>query len=305
MTTQQEEIIKAKLGLWELAKRLGKVSQACNIIGYSRDTFYRFQELHHNGGEAAVYESSLKRPILKNRVPEAVERAVVQMAIDFPAYGQLRAANEFKYQGIILLSRGVRSIWLRPSLEAFKKRLKALEAKMAQEGIIVTEIQSSALEKSKQEQESHGEIESEHPGYLGAQDTYFVGTLKGVGRIYQHPFIDTYSRMCTAKLYTEKTAITSADLLNDRVVPFFEGHGIKLQRVLTDSGTEYHGMPKCHAYQLYLAIEDIDHSRTRANHLQTNSICDRFYRTMQDECYSLLFRMNLFQNLEELQVDVD
>jgi transposase InsO family protein len=305
MTTQQEKIIKPKLGLLGLAKQLGNASQACKIMGYSRDTFYRFQELYQNGGEAALYEISRKKPILKNRVPEAVERAVVQMAIEFPAYGQLRAANELKKQGIILSSGGVRSIWLRHDLETFKKRLKALEAKVAQEGIILTESQLAALEKAKQEQESHGEIESEHPGYLGAQDTYFVGTIKGVGRIYQQTFIDTYSRMANAKLYTDKTAIAAADLLNDRVVPFFEEHGIKLQRVLTDRGTEYCGKPEHHAYQLYLAIEDIDHSRTKANHPQTNGICERFHRTMQDECYSLLFRKKLYQNLEELQVDVD
>ena len=122
-------------------------------------------------------------------------------------------------------------MWQRHDLETFKKRLKALEAKVAQEGIILSESQLAALEKAKQEQESHGGIESEHPGYLGAQDTYYVGTIKGVGRIYQQTFIDTYSRMASAKLYTEKTAITAADMLNDRVVPFFDGHGIKLQRV--------------------------------------------------------------------------
>lgn len=305
MVTQQEKILKPKLGLLELARQLGNVSQACKIMGYSRDTFYRYKELYQNGGEAALQEISRKKPILKNRVPEPVERAVVTMALEYPAYGQLRVSNELKKQGIILSPGGVRSIWLRHDLETFKKRLKALEAKVAQEGIILTESQLAALEKAREEQEAHGEIESEHPGYLGAQDTYYVGTIKGVGRIYQQTFIDTYSRMATAKLYTEKTAITAADLLNDRVVPFFEEHGIQLQRILTDRGTEYCGKPENHAYQLYLAVEDIDHSRTKANHPQTNGICERFHRTMQDECYSLLFRKKLYHTLEELQVDVD
>lgn len=208
-------------------------------------------------------------------------------------------------QGVIVSPGGVRSIWLRHDLETFKKRLKALEAKVAQEGLILTESQLAALEKSKQDKEAHGEIESEHPGYLGAQDTYYVGSIKGVGRIYQQSFIDTYSRVAQVKLYTEKTAITAADLLNDRVVPFFDEHGIKLQRILTDRGTEYCGKPENHAYQLYLAVEDIDHSRTKASHPQTNGICARFHRTMQDECYSLLFRKKLYRSVEELQVDVD
>ena len=101
-------------------------------------------------------------------------------------------------------------------------------AKVAQEGLILTEDQVRALEKAKQDKEAHGEIETEHPGYLGAQDTYYVGNLKGVGRIYQQTFIDTYSKFALAKLYDRKHAITAADMLNDRVLPFFEEHGVPL-----------------------------------------------------------------------------
>ncbi|MDE2938884.1 MAG: IS481 family transposase [Chloroflexota bacterium] len=302
-------MLKPKLGLLELARQFGNVSQACQIMGCSRDTFYRYKELYEQGGEAALYEISRKKPVIKNRVPEAVEQATVRIAVEFPVYGQLRAANDLRKEGIIISPGGVRSVWQRHDLETFKKRLKALEAKVAQEGLILTESQLAALEKARQEKEAHGEIETEHPGYLGSQDTCYVGAIKGVGRIYQQTFIDTYSRVATAKLYTDKSAITAADLLNDKVVPFFDEQGIRLQRILTDRGTEYSadklGKPEDHAYQLYLAVEDIDHSRTKANHPQTNGICERFHKTLQDECYSLLFRKKLYYSLEELQVDLD
>lgn len=305
MSTLQSKIIKPKLGLLELAKQLGNVSQACKVMGYSRDTFYRFQELYETGGEAALQEISRKKPILKNRVAEAVENAVVGMAIEFPAYGQLRACNELAKRCILISAGGVRSVWLRHDLETFKKRLKALEAKVAQEGIILTEAQLAALEKQKAEKEAHGEIETHYPGFLGAQDTYIVGKIKGIGVIYQQTFIDTYSRVAMVKLYTSKSAITAADMLNDKVVPFFESQEIPLLRILTDRGTEYCGKPDHHAYQLYLGIEDIDHSKTKANSPQTNGICERFHKTMQEECYHIMFRKKVYSKLEEIQLDAD
>ena len=134
---------------------------------------------------------------------------------------------------------------------------------MAQEGLVLTEAQLAALERAKQEKEAHGEFESECPGYCGVQDTFYVGTMKGVGRIYQQTFVDTYAKAAFAKLYDRKTPITAADLLNDRVLPFFEEHGIKLCRVLTDRGTEFCGNPERHEYELYLAVEDVDHSHTK------------------------------------------
>src|SRR5512139_2709668 len=271
MTTEQK-IIRAKVGLLELAKQLGNVSQACTMMGYSRDSFYRFKELYDKGGELALQEISRKKPCIRNRVEEHVEKAVVDFAIEKPAYGQLRTSNELKKKGIFVSPGGVRSVWLRHDLETFQRRLKALEAKMAQENLILTEEQLRALEKAKDEKESHGEIESLHPGYLGAQDTYYVGTLKGVGRIYQQTFVDTYTKMAFVKLYDRKNALVAADLLNDRVVPWYDEHDVKLLRILTDRGTEYCGNRETHEYQLYLAIEDIDHSKTKAKSPQTNGV---------------------------------
>lgn len=303
--TNEQKIIKNKVGLLELAKQLGNVSRACNILGYSRDSFYRYKEMYETGGEAALQEISRKKPIVKNRVSPEIEEKVVTMAIEQPAWGQLRLSNQLRQTGVFISPGGVRSVWLRHDLHTFKLRLKALEAKVAQEGIILTEDQLAALERAKQEKQAHGEIETEHPGYLGSQDTFYVGTLKGVGRIYQQTFIDTYSKVAFAKLYDRKNALVAADLLNSEVVPFFEEHEIPLLRVLTDRGTEYCGNREHHEYQLYLTLEDIDHSRTKAKSPQSNGICERFHKSVLDEFYRVAFRKKIYNNLDELQKDLD
>ena len=113
------------------------------------------------------------------------------------------------------------------------------------------------------------------------------------------------TRVAFAKLYDRKNALVAADMLNDRVVPFFEEEGIPLLRILTDRGTEYCGNREHHEYQLYLAIEDIDHTKTKARSPQTNGICERFHKTILQEFYQITFRKKIYQTIEELQADLD
>ncbi|HCB23620.1 MAG TPA: IS481 family transposase [Citrobacter freundii] len=226
-------------------------------------------------------------------------------AIEFPAHGQHRTSNELRKKGVFVSGSGVRSIWLRHDLENFKKRLKALEAKVARDGIELTDEQIAALERKKHDDEACGEIETAHPGYLGSQDTFYVGNLKGVGRIYQQTYVDTYSKVAHCKLYTTKTPITAADLLNDKVLPFYESHQLPVLRILTDRGTEYCGKVEHHDYQLYLAINDIDHTKTKAMSPQTNGICERFHKTILQEFYQVTFRKKIYETIEQLQIDLD
>ncbi|WP_419572055.1 IS481-like element ISSod13 family transposase [Rheinheimera sp.] len=305
MLHSNNPIIKHKTGLLNLAEELSNVSRACKVMGVSRDTFYRYRELVDDGGVDALIEKSRRSPNIKNRVEEAVEQAVMDYAIEFPAHGQHRTSNELRKKGVFVSGSGVRSIWLRHDLENFKKRLKALEAKVARDGIQLTDEQIAALERKKHDDEACGEIETAHPGYLGSQDTFYVGNLKGVGRIYQQTYVDTYSKVAHCKLYTTKTPITAADLLNDKVLPFYESHQLPVLRILTDRGTEYCGKVEHHDYQLYLAINDIDHTKTKAMSPQTNGICERFHKTILNEFYQVTFRKKLYQTLEELQKDLD
>lgn len=305
MSSVQQNVIKHKVGLLNLAAELGNVSRACKVMGFSRDTFYRYQAAVEDGGIEALIDANRRKPNPKNRVEEAAESAVKGFALEQPAFGQVRVSNELRKRGIFVSASGVRSVWLRHNLESFKKRLSALESHVAQTGEVLTEAQVQALERKQEDDVAYGEIETAHPGYLGSQDTFYVGTLKGVGRIYQQTFVDTYSKWAAAKLYTTKTPITAADLLNDRVLPFFAEQDMGMIRILTDRGTEYCGKPETHDYQLYLALNEIEHTKTKVRHPQTNGICERFHKTILQEFYQVTFRRKIYQSIEELQTDLE
>lgn len=300
-----QKIIKNKVGLLNLAEELGNVSRACKVMGFSRDTFYRYKSAVEEGGVESLFDKSRRHPNLKNRTDQATEQAVLDYVIECPPHGQTRVSNELRKRGIFVSPSGVRCIWLRHNLASFKQRLNALEKKSAEENLILTEAQLAALERKKDDDLACGEIETAHPGYLGSQDTFYVGTLKGVGRVYQQTFVDTYSKIAACKLYTTKTPITSADLLNDRVIPFFEEHGMGVLRMLTDRGTEYCGKVEQHDYELYLAVNDIEHTKTKTRHPQTNGICERFHKTILNEFYQITFRKKIYTTLDELQKDLD
>ncbi len=305
MIHTNEKVIKHKAGLLNLAEELGNVSKACKVMGLSRDTFYRYKAAADEGGVEALLDRNRRSPNIKNRVDPTVESIVLDYALEEPAHGQSRTSNELRKRGTFVSPSGVRSIWLRHGLACFKDRLKALSNKVAEQGLILTESQVAAMERKKEDDVACGEIDTAHPGYLGSQDTYYVGTFKGIGRVYQQTFVDTYSKVAHAKLYTTKTPITAADMLNDQVLPFYEEHSLPMLRILTDRGTEYCGRADQHDYQLYMALNNIEHTKTKVKSPQTNGICERFHKTILNEFYQITLRKKIYDSVDELQIDLD
>lgn len=303
--TRDQYLIKRKLNILDLGNQLGNISDACRKLGISRQHYYDIRTAVEQEGLQGLLEKSRKVARVRNRVAGEVEEAVLEYALQFPTHGQIRVANELRKKGLVISSGGVRSVWLRHDLEVKSKRLKRLEKWSAENTAILTESQVEALERVKEVAEAHGEIETFHPGFLVSQDTCYVGTIKGVGRIYQQTGIDTYSNIGFAKVYAEKTALVAADFLNDKVLPFFDENRVKVLRVLTDRGTEYNGLADNHPYELYLHLNGIDHSTTKVRHPQTNGCVERLNQIIQDEFYAVAFRKKLYQSLGEIQVDLD
>lgn len=305
MTTEQY-LIRRKLNMLDLGEQLGNISDACRKLGVSRQHYYDIRNAIREEGLEGLLEKSRSAPRLANRVAPEIESAVLEYTLQFPTEGQVRVSNELKRTRNITVSpTGVRSIWMRHDLKTKARRLKWLEESVAKTGTILSESQVQALEQAKEEKEACGEIETFHPGFLLGQDTYYVGYIKGIGKIYQQTGIDTYSNVGFAKLYQDRTGLTAADFLNDKVLPFFDSHSIRLLRTLTDRGSEYCGRTEHHPYQLFLHLAEIEHSRTKARHPQTNGCTERLNQIIQEEFYAVAFRKTLYTSLEQMQTDLD
>ncbi len=303
--TQTQYIINRKLNILELGQTLGNISDACRRLGVSRQHYYDIKTALQEEGLEGLLEKSRHAPRIGNRVAPEIEQAVLDYSLELPTHGQIRTANELKKKGIVISAGGVRSIWLRHNLQLKNLRLKRLEQWAADTAHILTESQIQALEDAKEEEHINGEIESPHPGFLVAQDTCYIGYIKGIGKLYQQTGIDTHSNVGFAKVYTEKTSLTAADFLNDKVLPYFDEQSIRVLRVLSDNGAEYCGRPESHSYQLFLHLNDIEHTRIKVRHPQTNGAVERLNQTIQEEFYKVAFRKKLYRTLDEIQSDLD
>jgi len=302
----REKLIKARLGMLALAEELKNISLACKRAGISRSHFYEIKEAFEKYGRDGLAEQPRRRPNMPNQTPPEVEQQILAMTERYPTYSYMRVSGQLKLIGLGIAPSTVRSVWQRRGLTLTIQRLLWLEQKCAAGIGILTERQMKLLAKHRGrilDPEQH--VEAPVPGYLLCQDTYFVGTIKGVGKIYMQSVVDANCSLGFAKLYLSKVPMTAVDILDDRVLPFYEEHQVQIDHILTDNGREYCGLPLRHPYELFVAINQIAHRTTKVHSPETNGFCERFHRTVKEEFFSIAFRKKLYESLDQLQQDLD
>jgi transposase InsO family protein len=297
--------IRRKLSLLKLAEELGNVSKACQIMGYHRDSFYEIRRSFQKGGVSALVEEKRgPRAPHPNRVSAEIEARILDYALSKPTHGAQRVANELRLEGLTVSSSGVRGVWLRHELETRTKRLLRLERTASDTTFVLSDEQVRLLERHSVDFRCR-HVEASRPGELLNQDTFFWGTLKGVGKIYVQVVVDVFCSIAFAKVYNSKMPITACDLLYDRVLPFYQALGVPVGAVLTDNGREFCGRPDTHPYELLLAMEDVQHRTTRVRSPRTNGFVERMNRTLLDECFRVKGRTEWYLTPAEIQRDLD
>ena len=303
--TAKDKIARRKLSLLELAADLANISRARKVMGYSRQQFYEIRRNFQTyGAEGLIDRLPGAKGPHRNRVSAEIEQAVLDHALVHPCHGAVRVEQELRLKGIQVSSGGVRGVWQRHGLLTKHERFLRLEKATAERKIELTEEQTKMLERFSPEfRERH--IEAPHTGSLVAVDTFFVGTLKGVGKIYLQTAIDCHSRYAWARLYSSKLPVTAVHLMNNDVIPTFETHAAKIDTVLSDNGREFCGRPDQHPYELFLQLEEIEHRTTRVKRPQSNGIVERLHRTLLDEHFRVEGRRTWFETIEEMQAVLD
>ncbi len=295
--------IRSKLALIQLVEELNSVTKACAIMGYSRDSYYRFKKLYKTGGKLALKNIDKRKPMPKNRISTAIEKQVVEIALDYPNYGQEKVARLLQNRQVEISASGVRAVWKRHDLESKNKRLKALHAKVEQEERALTPEQRIHIEQLHQINQNQSELDTDYPGNICVQDTTFIGNILNIGDVYQQTFIDSYSKVVIAHLYLKKDVDSSIDMLKKHVIPWFVEKNITVEQLLTDKGAEFYG--KSHGgekFQTLLKSLGIEHIKMRAyNSPEVNGICARFHTQQKSNFYDTLLRTTSFESLIELE----
>lgn len=303
--TAKKKVAQKRLTLLQVAEKLGNISKACRMHGISRSQFYEYKRAFQVHG----FDGLIDKPPIPGAMPHELsaetKRKIIDLSLAHPTFGHQRIADQLRLESVQVSPSSVRNLWLKEEMETRYKRLLKLEEKAAKEaGFELTVEQIRLIEKANPSfRERH--VESSYPGQLLSQDTFYVGRLKGVGRVYLQAVIDTFGSFAFGKLYTSKRPETAVDILYDRVLPFYEEHGLPVEAILTDNGTEYKGRPMIHLYEIFLDLYDIEHRTTKVGCPRTNGFVERFNRTILDEFFRTAFRQTFYESVEALQNDLD
>jgi transposase InsO family protein len=299
----EDKVAIHKLSVLELAQSLGNVSEACRQRGVSRTQFYEYKRRFQTHGLEGLKDLP---PIHKSHPmttpPEVVEH-IIALSLEHPGWGCVKLSSMLKLEEINVSSPTIQNILIKNNMGSKYERLLKLEEQASKKAIQLTPEQVAQIEKYNPcYRERH--VESSKPGELLSQDTFYVGTLKGVGRVYLHAVVDTYGSYAFGFLHTTKQPEAAAVVLHNDVLPFYKSKGLVIKAVLTDNGREFCGKDT-HPYEIYLALNDIEHRTTKVRKPQTNGFVERFNRTVLEEFFRSAFRTKLYESVKALQEDLD
>lgn len=303
MTTAEKKVVNHRVNVLQLAKALGNVSEACRRRGMDRTSFYEYKRrLQTHGVEGLIDMPPIHHSHPQTTSPETTEK-ILSLSLENPAYGCGRISDMLRLENISVSKVTVQHILTKNGLKTMYDRLLKLEEKALNDKIELTAEQIRYLEQTNPcWRERH--IESSQPGELLSQDTFYIGRIKGVGRIYMQVVIDTYGSYAFGYLHTSKIPEHSATVIHNDVLPQYQNWGIPVKAILTDNGSEYCGK-ETHHYELYLALNDIEHRRTKVKSPRTNGFVERFNRTALNEFFRKAFREKFYESVESLQDDFD
>jgi len=302
--TANKKIAQKRVTLLQLAEQLRNVSQACRHHGVSRSQFYEYKRAFQERGFEGLMDQPPIPKSFPHETPPELKEKVISLSLEHPAWGPVHLSDHLRLEGVSVSPSTVRNIWVKEDMETRYKRLLRLEEEKSGQDLDLSEEQIKLLEKANPCFRERN-VESPYPGYLLSQDTFLVGTLKGIGRIYLQAVVDTFGSFAFGKLYTSKLPETAVDILYDRVLPFYQEHALRVAHILTDNGREYCGRAMIHPYQIFIEFNDITHRRTKVATPRTNGFVERFNRTVLDEFFRETFRSKFYASVEELQQDLD
>lgn len=297
------KIVRQRMSVLELADALGNVSEACRQRGVSRTQFYEYKRRFQTHGLAGLKDLPPIHHSHPLTTSPDVEARMLTLSLEHPAWGCNRVSDHLALEGINVSAPTIQRILNENEMGTRYHRWLKLEQHQVDQALELSAEQVKFIEQQNPAfRERH--VESNRPGELLCQDTFHVGHIKGVGRIYLHVVVDTYSSLAFGFLHTTKRPEAAVAVLHNDVLPFYDTHDVSVKAVLTDNGREFCGTDS-HPYELYLALNEIEHRRTKVRRPQTNGFVERFNRTVLDEFFRTAFRTKFYESVEQLQIDLD